>query len=69
MCVGVLGHVFDCTVQSITYREFMCSQQLDDLAEYRAALKEVNVYVAQKESLISGKLDSTGRFDNPEEEL
>ena len=43
-------------------------QDLADLEEYRAALKEVNTYISQVENVVSTKLETTSRFANPQEE-
>lgn len=44
-------------------------QQLDNLGEYRSSLSDVNAYMTQTETVISSKLDTTSRFDNPADEL
>ncbi|XP_020615397.1 spectrin beta chain, erythrocytic-like [Orbicella faveolata] len=41
---------------------------LADLEAYRAALKEVNMYISQVENIVSTKLETTGRFVDPQEE-
>lgn len=43
-------------------------QNLADLEAYRAALKEVNMYISQVENIVSTKLETTGRFVDPQEE-
>ena len=51
--------------------EFFCClhfQDLGDLEAYRAALKEINDYIARVEREVSTKLETTSRFQNPQEE-
>ena len=43
-------------------------QDLADLEEYRAALKEVNLYISKVEDEVSTKLETTSRFAQPQEE-
>jgi len=43
-------------------------QDLAELEAYRAALKEVNMYISQVENIVSTKLETTGRFVDPQEE-
>lgn len=47
---------------------FIFSQDLADLEAYRAALKEVNMYISQVETIVSTKLETTSRFVDPQEE-
>ena len=46
----------------------MSIQDLADLEAYRAALRDVNAYIAQEENIVSNKLETTSRFANPQEE-
>ena len=51
--------------------EFFCClhfQDLGDLEAYRASLKEINDYIARVEREVSTKLETTSRFQNPQEE-
>ena len=43
-------------------------QDLGDLEEYRAALKDVNTYMSKMENEVSTKLETTNRFAQPQEE-
>ena len=43
-------------------------QDLADLEAYRAALKEVNMYISQVENIVSTKLETSTRFFDPQEE-
>lgn len=43
-------------------------QDLGDLEAYRAALKDINDYIARVEREVSTKLETTSRFQNPQEE-
>lgn len=47
---------------------FIFLQDLADLEVYRAALKEVNMYISQVENIVSTKLETTNRFVDPQEE-
>lgn len=43
-------------------------QDLGDLEAYRVALKDINDYIARVEREVSTKLETTSRFQNPQEE-
>ena len=43
-------------------------QNLADLEAYRAALKEVNIYISQVENIVKTKLETTARFVDPQAE-
>lgn len=49
-------------------KSFHILQDLADLEAYRAALKEVNMYISQVENIVSTKLDTSSRFVDPLEE-
>ena len=72
---GAITEFFSFVTQ-FKWLSFFCSkrvfssffQDLAGLEAYRASLRDLNAYITQEETLVSNKLESTGRFGNPLED-